>query len=140
MDWKPETRERKSAKMTSSITGPTLADDTERSTFLNNCEVFATHRPGFPPLDSGLLILSCARVFVVTISGAKIQKGLSFPGLHIPDLCPAVHCPGRIVGLGLVGTQSPSPDSAANAASAGRNGGGTHEQATNRGTFPSPNP
>jgi hypothetical protein len=42
-DWKPESRNRKSAKVASSMTGPTLADHIEKSTFSEDYRVFTTH-------------------------------------------------------------------------------------------------
>jgi len=41
-DWEPESRERESAQLTSSMTAPTLADELETSTFSKDYEVFAT--------------------------------------------------------------------------------------------------
>ena len=45
-DWKPESRNRKSAKVASSMTGPTLADHIEKSTFSEDCRVFAIRSSG----------------------------------------------------------------------------------------------
>jgi len=45
-DWKPEGRNRKSAKVASSMTGPTLADHIEKSTFSEDCRVFAIRSSG----------------------------------------------------------------------------------------------